>query len=129
MNKNVKMANINVQLKTFFFRYVEIMTPFHKLRKQYQQVLSLLLYYHHTLSKEITNNKILWKAVFDYDTKLLISEELGIKSGALENLLSGLRAKKVIINNQISPLYIPDTSRGFKQFTITFNFNIVYDQS
>jgi len=125
MSKNVKIASINVHLKTFFFRYVSFTAPFHKLAKQHQQVLALLLYHHHVIGKEITNNKLLWKTVFDYDTKLLISEELEMNSASLTNILSSLRRKKVIINNQISPVYIPDLSRGAKQFVMTFNFNIV----
>lgn len=125
MNKNVKTASINLHLKTFFFRYIEFLAPFHKLPKQYKEVLSLLLYYHYTLGKEITNPKILWKAVFDYDTKLLISEELKIANGRLPNILTQLRKKKVVVNNQISPLYIPDLARDAKQFRMTFNFNIV----
>lgn len=129
MSKNVKIASINVHLKTFFFRYVAFTAPFHKLAKQHQQVLALLLYYHYTFGKDITNNKILWKAVFDYDTKLLISEELDMRSEGLTNILSQLRKHKVIINNQVSPVYIPNLSRDAKQFVMTFNFNIVDEQS
>lgn len=124
---NTKVANLNVKLKNFFYRYIEFLQPFHKLQKQQQKVLALLLYHHYRLSKEITNNKILWKEVFDYDTKLLISDELGINDQSLQNLLSRLRVQKVIIDNQISPLYIPDLSKNSKQFTMTFNFNIIYE--
>jgi len=125
--ENIKVTTLNVKIKNFFFRYIEFLTPFHKLRKQEQKVVALLLYHHYRLNKEITNNRILWKEVFDYDTKLLIAEELEIQSGALENLLSTLRSKKVIIDKQISPLYIPDLSKNSKQFSIAFNFNIIYE--
>jgi len=125
MSKNVKIASINLHLKTFFFRYVDFTAPFHKLAKQHRQVLSLLLYYHYTFGKDITNNKILWKTIFDYDTKLLISEELEMNSQALTNILSQLRKKKVIMDNQVAPVYIPNLSRDAKQFVMTFNFNII----
>lgn len=125
MKSNEKVAKINTKIKTFFFRYIELMTPFHKLAPRYQRILALLLYHHFQLQKEITNNKILWKVVFDYDTKILICDELGIQQSALENLYSQLRKKNVIVNNQISEVYIPNISLNAKTFNINFNFNII----
>lgn len=124
---NIKVANINVHIKSFFSKWVSFTAPFHKLSNQEQQVLALLLYYHYKLSREITNNKILWKEVFDYDTKLLITEELSIKDSALQNILTKLRKKKVILEGEISPLYIPNLEDKASKFTITFNFNIIHE--
>jgi len=124
---NIKVASINVKIKNFFYRYIEFLQPFHKLTKQHQKVLALFLYHHYRLSKEITNKNIVWKEVFDYDTKLLISEELNINDQSLQNILSQFRKKKVIIDKQISPVYIPELSKDTKQFSINFNFNIIYE--
>lgn len=122
---NKKEANINVKLKTFFSHWVKFTQPFHKLTKREQTVLALLLYYHHELSKEITNKKILWKEVFDYDTRVKIYSELEIKPTALENLFSQLRNKNVIKDNEILSRYIPELSNNSKQFQIVYNFNII----
>ncbi len=122
---NEKIANINVKLKSFFIRYVEFTYPFHKLTDRNQSVLALLLFNHYKLKQEITNDKILWKQVFDYDTKVDIYTELGIKSSGLENILTSLRKSKVIIDGEISPFYIPVLDKKSKQFKITFNFNIL----
>lgn len=122
---NVKNATINVKIKNFFLRYIEFLKPFHKLQKQHYTVVALLLYYHYQFSKEITNNKILWKTVFDYDTKILITDELGITVQALENLYSQLRKANVIINNEISSVYIPQMNKKNKTFTININFKII----
>lgn len=127
MNKDEKVANINIKIKSFFTRFVEFTAPFHKLRKQQQHVLALLLYHHYKLKQEITNNKILWKEVFDYDTKLSIAEELEMQQGALENVLSQLRKRGVIVDNQVSAVFIPDISNKSKRFSIIFNFNILHD--
>ena len=43
---NIKQANINITLKGMFRQWLEITKPFHKLAKQQQDVLALLLYYH-----------------------------------------------------------------------------------
>ncbi len=127
---NVKQANINVKLKDLFFRWLDVTQAFHKLNNQQQQVLALLLYYHYLYKKETTNNKILWKIVFDYDTKLKIKEdkifgENGMNDNSFQNIISNLRKKKIIVNGEISPLFIPDLSRDAKNFKVLFNFNIV----
>jgi DNA-binding MarR family transcriptional regulator len=126
---NNKVANINVKIKNFFFRYIEFLKPFHKLNNQQQQILALLLYNHYMLKQEITNNKILWKQVFDYDTKIIIAEDLNIKMGAIENILSQLRKKNVIREGEISPVYIPELQKNAKMFSITFNFKIDHGQT
>ena len=123
--ENVISANLNVKIKNFFFRYIEFLQPFHKLQKQQYTVVALLLYYHYQFSKEITNNKILWKTVFDYDTKILITDELDITLQGLENIYTKLRKAKVIIDNEISSVYIPKIDKKSKTFTININFKIV----
>jgi len=122
---NIKQANINVSLKQLFINWLDITKKFHGLNNQQQQILALLLYYHYTFKKDITNNKILWKIVFDYDTKLKIKEELNMNDNILQNNLSQLRKKKVIVDNEISPFYIPDLTLDSKNFKVIFNFNIV----
>lgn len=127
MNTNEKIATINVKLKDFFIKWIEFTKPFHKLNPQQSQVLALLLYHHYKLSQEITNTKILWKAVFDYDTKLLIYEELNIQSGSLENLLSQLRRKNIIVDNKITPYFIPNINKKTQEFKLTFNFKLIHE--
>lgn len=122
---NSKIANLNVTLKNLFFRWLDITKSFHKLNNQQQQVLALLLYYHYVYRKETTNNKILWTIVFDYDTKMKIKEELNMNDNSFQNILTNLRKKKVIIDGEISSLFIPDLDLNSKNFKVIFNFNIV----
>lgn len=124
---NEKQANINIKVKDFFFKWVELTKPFHKLNPKECNILALILYHHYKLSHEITNEKILWKMVFDYDTKVLIAEELEIQISALENYYSNLRKKKVIVDNIITKYYIPNITKKFKNFKIIFNFNINHE--
>jgi len=127
MQVNEKTANLKVKIKDFFKKWIEFTTPFHKLNGRQQKVLALLLYHHYTFKKEITNNKILWKAVFDYDTKVDIYTELNMTSASLENIISQLRKSKVIIDNQITPVYIPELANNSKKFSIHFNFLLNYE--
>tara|TARA_R110000822_G_scaffold302649_1_gene426918 strand:- start:9760 stop:10143 length:384 start_codon:yes stop_codon:yes gene_type:complete len=123
--KNSKVANINIKIKDLFFKWMEITKPFHKLTNQQQSVLALFLYYHYKYRQEITNNKILWKVIFDYDTKMLVKEELGIKDAGFQNIMHQLRSKNIIKDNKIVPTYIPSIEDKAKNFKIIFNFNII----
>ena len=122
---NVKNVNINVKLKSLFFKWLSITKPFHKLPQQESDILALLLFHHYKIKHETTNEKILWKIVFDYDTKMKIKEELNINDNTLQNVLTKLRNKKVIIDNKISPVYIPSLELNAKNFKIIYNFNII----
>lgn len=123
--KNTKIANINIKVKDLFFKWMEITKPFHKLTNQQQKVLALFLYYHYEYKKDITNNKILWNAVFDYDTKMLIKEELGLKDAGFQNIMHQFRKKNIIKDKKIISTYIPDLENKTNNFKIIFNFNIV----
>lgn len=127
--KDNKTANLNVTIKNLFFKWLEVTKSWHKLNNQQQQVLALLLYYHYIYKKDITNNKILWKIVFDYDTKLKIKEDpifkKGLSDNSLQNILTFLRKSKIICDGEISQLYIPDLSEKSKNFKVIFNFNII----
>jgi len=126
---NIKIANLNVKLKELFFKWLDITKAFHKLNNQQQQVLALLLYYHYTYKKDITNNKILWKIVFDYDTKIKIMEDpvfkKGLTVGALNNIFTVLRKNNIISDGEISKIFIPELEIKSKQFKVIFNFNII----
>lgn len=123
--KNSKVATINIRIKDLFKQWLEITKIFHNLRDQEISILSLLLYNHYKLKKEITNEKILWKLVFDYDVKMEIEEELNIKGQSLRNVLTALRKKGVIQDNKISKVFIPEIEEESDNFKIIFNFNII----
>ena len=127
---NAKVASLNITLKDLFFKYLNVTQSFHKLNNQQQQVLALLLYHHYLLKKEVTNDKILWKLVFDYDTKLKIREdstfgEKGLNNSTLQNILTILRKKNIIKDNKINDVYIPELTKGSNNFKVMFNFNII----
>lgn len=123
--KNSKVATINIRIKDLFKQWLEITKIFHNLRDQEINILALFLYNHYKLKKEITNEKILWKLVFDYDVKIEIEEELNIKGQSLRNVLTALRKKGIIQDGRISKMYIPEIEDKSDNFKIVFNFNIV----
>lgn len=123
--KNVKVANINTTIKKLFKDWLYLTKIFHKLTKQEINVLSLFLYEHYNLKKEITNEKILNKVLFDYDIKMKIKEELNIKDPSLQNAMTSFRKKGIIVNNRLSKLFIPQIEKDSKNFKLIYNFNII----
>lgn len=123
--KNKKVANINVKIKDLFKRWLDITYIFHKLTEQERNVLALLLHSHYELKQDIKNEKVLWKMVFDYDTKMKIKEELDMKDAVMQNTLTSLRKKNVIKNNTIINTYIPDIEKGSNNFKIIYNLEVV----
>ena len=124
---NIKVANLNTSVKGLFMKWVELTQPFHKLTKQQQKVLALFLYHHYNLKKEVTNEKILFKLLFDYEIKQKIKDELNIKDAVFQNIMHLFRKRGVIIDKKISNNYIPKLTKDAKNFKLIFNFNIVAD--
>lgn len=127
MRPNIKQANINIKLKDLFIKWLEITNSFHHLTKQETKVLGLLLYYNYKYKHDITNQKIIWKMVFDYDTKKLIKKELNIKDSVFQNILTKLRRNGIIKDNKIISTFIPKLTPDSKNFVIIFNFNIIHE--
>ena len=125
MKNKTNEKHLNIKLKQLFKRWLEITNVFHKLTNQQEKVLALILYYHYKYQKDISNDKILWKIIFDYDTKALIKEELDIKDQVFQNILYQLRKKNIIIDNRVVKTYIPDLEQNSKTFKVTFNFSII----
>ena len=123
--KNSKIANIRVTVKDFFKYWLLTTKRYNKLSEREIDIVALLLYYRYSYSKEILNEKMLWKLVFDYDTRLLIKEELNMTNSNFENNLTNIRVKGVIKDNIIKSAYIPDIELEAKNFKVIFNYNII----
>ncbi len=126
--KNGKIANIPIERKNLFSKWLEITKPFHKLPAHHCATVALLLYYYDKYKYELGNEEIAWKMVFDYDTKVNIKKELGVKDGSFQNMLSTLRSKGIIKDNKVVPRYIPNIEKDAKFFKVTFNFNIISNE-
>ena len=123
---NTKQALIKTNQKNFFKHWMNFTRPLHGLNKTESSTIALLLYNYFELKKDISNDDLAWKLVFDYDTKLKIKEELNFKtSQSLDNLLFALRKKNIIINNKINKSYIPiiDLDQS-NTFSIVYKFEI-----
>lgn len=125
--KNAKIANLNVKFKDLFKQWLIVTRVYNKLTDSEIDLAALLLFYYYKFKKDITNESIVWKVVFDYDTKMAIKEEMGITDENLQNKLSILRKKGVIVDNRISKVFIPEIEEGAESFKVIFNYNIIYE--
>lgn len=124
------MKNINVQsLKTdevkFFKLWLMILQPFLNLRNQEVDVLARLLYYRHSISKQIKSKDLVDELLFNTSTRKKIKKELNIKEYSFNNTLSALRKKNLIIDNSINSKVIPKVEADFKNFKLVYNIEII----
>jgi hypothetical protein len=117
-----KKVTIPSSRKLIYKQYLTITKPLNGLRPKEIDVLSLLLYYNYKEQDNFKRDEDRWKRVFSYETKMKIKEELEIKDYTLQNILSSLRKKKAIINNQITNYFIPKIEDD--TFKLVFEFNL-----
>ena len=118
----IKEIPIKCTDRNFYRYYVELLNPIARLRKKELDVLAQLLY--HDNKYKSLEDKIRYKIIFDQDTKLEIRESLNLSEASLNNNLSELRKKKVIINNQIAKGYRIFPGESNK---LVFNFIVDVD--
>lgn len=120
---NTKEAIIKTNSKKFFNYWLLLTKPLHKLKPIEVNVLALLLYYYFEFKKEIKNDSIAWKLVFEHDIKLKIKNELNIKCDqSITNVIYKLRKKNIIINNTVNKSFIPNIDD--KTSLLVFKFEI-----
>lgn len=83
-----------------FRAYVELLQPLLKIRDREADVFSQLLYLNYQ-KQSITNLTDRFEIIFSPKSKKTICEQLAINDNILQNTLSILRKKKLIINNSI----------------------------
>lgn len=117
-----KKVNIPCTAKQFFYNWYIFTKPFHNLNESSIDVLAQLAYYYNEYKKDVLKEDLVWKLVFDYDTKMNIKEYLNITDDVFQNRLSVLRKEKAIINNTIPLKFLPILENN--NYTLTFNFQI-----
>jgi len=110
------------------YYWLKFIKPFHTLSEQPMRILSLLLYFYFDYKEKTSDEDLLWRLLFSYDTKVMISNELDVKVHTVENKLTELRRKKVISKNKIDERFIPNIDKDSKNFSINFLFNINDDK-
>jgi len=113
--------NIETNTKLFFRQYLEIINPLIKSRLSNcaKNVLSELMRIDYKYKS--LNDKDRAKLMFDYDTKIEMSDNLNISMPTLNNMFLKLRKESIINKNTLKKMYRINPG---KEFTIEYKFKI-----
>ncbi|AGO48987.1 hypothetical protein N356_gp095 [Cellulophaga phage phi14:2] len=125
--KNETVANINTNFNGLIRKWVSFTHPFHKLAPQEQETLTALLIFYFKFKKTIKDEDVVWKMVFDYDTRAKMGVMINSKDYTLQNNLTKLRKKKVLKDNKVVPNFIPNIEPDCKNFKLIYNFTVKND--
>lgn len=119
----MKSFNIsNISDRDMFQAYYAILDKKHRLTEMEYKVLAELNYHAYLIKDEVTSESLRWRLVFTPEVKNEICEYLDVKTSTLNNALTSLRSKGVIVNNKvISDLLIYPSDSLFK---LEFNFRM-----
>lgn len=117
--------NIPTDNKKYFRQCLEIlkvMPPLDDLSNRELDVLGGFLYYNYKY-RDIKEDEVRYKIVFDYDIKIAICDEVGISEATMNNLLTSLRRKNILKGTALTSTYgiNPETPQ------ILFKFDIEKD--
>lgn len=123
-----KIAIRKVSKKRAIEEFLMITKPMHRLTTQEIKVLTLILYIYYNEEENFKREEDRWKHIFDYETKNNIKDELNISNPVFQNILTSLRKKGVLENNQVLPKFRPNILKGDEVFELTFRFELINGQ-
>ena len=110
--------------KSFFYKWLEFLKPFHKLTNREMEIAAAFLAKREELSKVISDSTILDTMLMSEDTKRKIREECNITLPHFQVVMGELRKSKFIDNNSINPKFIPNLSNDNNvMLLIYYKFN------
>lgn len=109
-------------LKSFFIYWFTFLKPFHNLSAREIDVIASFVKQRYELSKVIKDEELLNNVIMSSDIKKKIREECNITSQNFQVIMSGLRKRKVIINDRINPRYIPNLGEDPSSFQLLLHF-------
>lgn len=111
--------------KTKFFRQglqiLKDIPPLNNLSNRELDVLAHLLYYNNFYKS--VDESVRGKLIFDYETRVVIRDSIGITEAVLNNLISSLKRKGIIKGKKVIPKIDLDPDKP----EVTFKFKIEED--
>lgn len=119
-----KIINIPKSLKGLFKDYLVFTKPLNKLRAKEIELMAYILYQNELEKPNFKRVEDRWGKILGTDGRVKIMQELDLTDYNLNNLLTSLRKKGAIINNQVPDYYVPQIDPDTKDFQIIVNFHI-----
>jgi|694.fasta_scaffold73794_3 hypothetical protein len=86
-----------------YLMYLKITNIFNPLTTREQELLAYIMYYNELYSN--IDSELRKRILFDYDTKVEIREKMNISEANFNNLISNLKKKGVIVNDNLHKAY------------------------
>jgi hypothetical protein len=122
-------AVLKVTLREAFKKWLEFTRSFNRLTDKEIELMALLLYHRHMISKEVNSEIYINKILFGTELKKQLRDELGCKTQILINLLANLREKGVITKESIKSVFIPKIEKDFEGSTFRIVFELKISES
>lgn len=126
MEKPNNAIRVPCSLKGSFFKFwLLFLKPFHNLTDREMDIAATFLKHRYELSKVIKDDVILDNVTLGEGTKRQIREECNISMQHFQVILSKLKKNKIIVDNRISPKFIPQISETNNNLCLLllFDFN------
>ena len=119
------IIKVDTSLKGDFFRkWIEFLTPLHKLTNREKDVVASFIKNRFELSTAINDEVLLDKWLMSDDIKNKVKEECGVSEAFFQVILGKLRKTNVIIDGRINPRLIP---KNIKQDDHSFQLLLYFD--
>lgn len=124
MLKPDNVVAVNTTLDGLFKNWFTFLRPLHSLTDREIDIAANFVKQRYLLSKAITDDAILDKVVMSEDTKRTVREECNITLPHFQVIMGKLRKNGVIVDNKISPRYIPRIKQDGKSLQLLIYFQI-----
>lgn len=118
-----KLIEIPSSPEKIFKHYLMITKPLNKLTPKEIDLLSHILYLNHIEKDNFKSEDDKWLKIFSTKSRQQIIVDLDINDYDFNNMLSSLRKKKVIMNNQVQKYFIPQIDENGFELVFQFKFN------
>ena len=127
---NSSVTKIPCTLLRFFKYWLQFTEPLHKLQTKEIEVFAYILRKRYELSKIIKEEALLDEYLLSSKVRKEINEEIGITIAYSQVIMSNLRKKGAITeDNRINKKFIPDLQEDSQTFNLMFTFDIGNDSS
>ena len=110
--------------KSFFYKWLEFLKPFHSLTNREMEIAASFLAKREELSKVISDNSIIDSVLMSEDTKRKVREECNITLPHFQVIMGKLRKNNIIVDGKLNPRYIPRVieENGSFKLMLLFDF-------
>lgn len=114
----------NKGISQFYLHWLKFLYPFHKLTEQEMVVGACFLQERQRLSKYISNDDLLDKALVSEDILNTIKDRCNIKNAHFQVLKARLKKKHFFIGDKVNPKMIPNIREKDNEFRLLLWFDI-----